>query len=265
MEFNRPHKTKSGRWYQNVDGKRYWGRTAREVRDKVRATGKETPLPKDPIIVLEIVEAWQEVSTQHRTRFVGDTIGSFETFFGRTRLTDVDRAALERYAEYLKGLGNGPQTIRHKVRLAKRIFRWAHEHDEQYISQMPRSPKLPPIPQGHKSIPVDDLTKLLNEMHPSSRLIYTFILATRCRPGEACDLKWSMLDLKRKRATFEEHKTAHSTGEPRTLLLNPTALECINAAYTSSGHVFFALRFLRLVLVEVCLLSVSSAPSTFLR
>lgn len=69
------------------------------------------------------------------------------------------------------------------------------------------------------------------------RLIIRFIIATGCRPGEACGLDWEHIDKRHATATLPRHKT-HHRGKVRTIYLTPAALEVLAECRTTAGMVF---------------------------
>ena len=64
--------------------------------------------------------------------------------------------------------------------------------------------------------------------------IVRFILATGCRPSEACRLTWGMFGPGFKTATLAQHKTAAKTGRPRTIYLTPEAVAIVTSSLPGS-------------------------------
>jgi integrase len=65
--------------------------------------------------------------------------------------------------------------------------------------------------------------------------IIRFCLATGCRPGEACVLRWDMLSDDGRAFVLPAHKTARRTGLPRTIYLSPEALAAVAPEHSASN------------------------------
>jgi integrase len=54
-----------------------------------------------------------------------------------------------------------------------------------------------------------------------------FLWWTGCRPAELCALKWAFIDTAKAVAVLKDHKTAHSTKEPRIICLPEKAVRLL--------------------------------------
>ena len=88
--------------------------------------------------------------------------------------------------------------------------------------------RLGPVRRG---LPLERLQRILEALRTGRRrrmrTILAFILETGCRPGEACRLRWSDINLEGGTCVLGAHKTGHSTGRPRTIYLTPEAREIL--------------------------------------
>ena len=68
-------------------------------------------------------------------------------------------------------------------------------------------------------------------------LLVRFVRETGCRPGEACDLRWTDSDWEAQVAVIppERHKTGGKTGRPRILILNPGLIRPSGPSNTWKG------------------------------
>lgn len=117
------------------------------------------------------------------------------------------------------------KTIRHYIRAATAVLRWAH--DQEWIDRMPAVPKLPkPMRQARDldGTRIGSTFETFTGKAKRTGHIFRFILATGCRLSEACKLEWEHVHLDRGLCILPEHKTAESSGRPRSIYLTPDAL-----------------------------------------
>lgn len=69
-------------------------------------------------------------------------------------------------------------------------------------------------------------------------LLIRFVRVTGCRPGEACDLRWSDIDWEASIAVIppERHKTGGKTGRARTIILTPSLVRALRAIERLPGR-----------------------------
>lgn len=148
---------------------------------------------------------------------------------------------IERYATHLTAGGNSPQTVRHRVTLAMRAAKWGVERG--WLAVQPRKPKLPTVMRAPRDVTPERLRRVFAGLRarPGTRRaadLLTFIAETGCRPGEACRLTWSDVDLAARTATLRAHKTGAKSGTARTIYLTPPALALLAARQNDGGVVF---------------------------
>lgn len=87
----------------------------------------------------------------------------------------------------------------------------------------------------------DELQAALRASSPHFRRLMIFLRFSGCRPGEARLLTWPNLISQLGVCLLQDHKTSHSTGEPRRIYLNSVTarlLTWLSKSRTRSEHVF---------------------------
>jgi integrase len=247
---SKPHLHK-GYWRCRIDG--------REVHlgaDKRAAFAKFHQLMTDrlaedlddrPRTVNGVIAAWLKLNDKPG---YADWLAQFREFAGDVSLRNVEKDLLTRYHLHLKdqtgkrrvydrkakawGIGStgkalSPKTQRHYIRAATAVLKWAHE--QEWLDVLPVTPKVPkPIKQA-RDLDTGAIIKALDTFATKrarrAGRILRFIAETGCRPSEACHLEWQHVQLDRLVCILPEHKTAESTGQPRTIYITPGALDVL--------------------------------------
>ena len=196
-------------------------------------------IPGDPTSVPGLCAAWLEINPSPHYDYC---LNDFITFAYGAPLSRIPADFLHRYHGYLKGkktikgkkiFRNGPQTIRHKLGAAIRVLKYGQKIG--LLEKLPDLPVMPKIVNQPKDVPLDELVSIFEKLKDSRRkrasLIFHFILATGCRPGEACQLDWDDVDLRDRKCIIRRHKTAHH-GKNRTIYLNPAAIGVLEETAT---------------------------------
>lgn len=165
-------------------------------------------------------------------RWREDLLASFVEHIGETTLRDVGRDVLHDYAAALSAAGAAPQTIRHKVGVARRAMRYFRRRG--WCGPVRRPPALPAVPRRPRDLPPADLESLRGIAGPAGQIL-RFIAATGCRPGEAVGLDWSDVDSRRGVVSLVRHKTAATTGAARSIYLTAEALRVLAAVGERRG------------------------------
>lgn len=191
-------------------------------------------------------------------------LGNMEPLHHRV-VDHLDGSAIEEfYLDLLKSLSH--TTVHHVHNLMFAAFRWAARRKVGLITRNPLEADDVDRPRRAKSkaqsFTVEQAQrglKALAKTKHSNALIFT--LATGCRRGESCGLKWTAVDFVRKVAIFREsrYQVGRITGQKTTkadrireVPLNQTALRALKAeherqlrrkafagdAWSESGHVF---------------------------
>ncbi|MFH1748158.1 MAG: tyrosine-type recombinase/integrase, partial [Planctomycetota bacterium] len=171
----------------------------------------------------------------------------FVEFAGGEYLADIKQDLLTRYRVYLRGItyhrgNNGPErnlsheTIRHYVRTATAVLKWAKE--QGYMKVVPTPPKLAKRVPKDRDVDLNRLGEILDSLPERAGRILRFIAYTGCRPSEACRLEWRHVHLDKKLCVIDEHKTADETGEPRTIFLPDQAADILSTMAPTIGPVF---------------------------
>ncbi len=179
----------------------------------------------------------------HEQERPGDAkrLKAWAKFEGAVQLAELGDDGLERYLRHLKGKEFASWTIRKYAQHAIRVCRWAIK--KGWLPPSLDIPaRLPKPVLRPRDVPEERLTEIFKGLPPRPKAIVSFILATGCRPGEACQLRWEYVDSKRGMCILPAHKTAHSTGRVRTIYLTPTATEILKALPRRDGNVFLNTR-----------------------
>lgn len=208
-----------GRYYFRFGGRKhdlgrdYWDalrRIADIAGDKVRGGAQ-------PLTVSEAIEEY--LTTQRNPQWPSGLLKSFAKFSTGLELKSLPDDHLIRFAASLKS--NSPQTVRHKVRLAKAVLQ--HAIRQKWMVAMPEAPKLRTPSRKARDIAPDVLAATWTELPSRARPVFEFILATGCRPSEATNLMWSEVDWTRGVIVKEEHKLRHR-GMERVIYLTDRAV-----------------------------------------
>jgi integrase len=144
--------------------------------------------------------------------------------------------SLERFARHLKRRGLAPATIRKYVRYATRVCHWAVE--QGYLTQIPKRPKLAKPLEYPRDVDPRILQAAFDDLPTGAWRILSFMIATGCRPSEACRIRWDQINLQRAVCILPAHKTGSATGKPRTIYLTPAALRILKEQPRDRAHVF---------------------------
>lgn len=170
---------------------------------------------------------------------------------GRTELQDLGPECLNDFLRHLQHarydvagprgrvIGKRPyaaKTIRHYVNAAHAALQFARARG--WITECPAKPKTPRPRREPRDISRAQASALLQALPSPHRDVVAFILATGCRPGEACRLQWDWLRDGEFRIPPDEHKTGRRTGRGRSIFLTPDAAAVIERRPRRGPHVF---------------------------
>jgi integrase len=184
----------------------------------------------------------------------------------KERVDRLDDVAIERFYQGLREGGLGQTTVHHVHNLMRAAFRWAKTLKVGLITRNPFEIYDIETPQRSKSnaqsFTIEQAQRALEYLVATKHAnVLVFSLATGCRRGEACGIKWSSVDMHRRVATIRESRyqipgeigqKVTKAGRIREVPLNDTAIGALMAerkrqnerrvfagdAWTESGHVF---------------------------
>jgi len=249
------------------DRRGYYARIAR----KVHYLGKHKPTARseyrkllsehgyldtvdEPECLADVIEQWL---ADRPSRPYDWYMRPFIAYAGRLALTAIEPDCLARYAAYLrntdyirrskKRTSDGlkwvetrhrykPWTIRKYVLCARSVLAFAQA--QGWLTSTPQVGKLTRAVNNPRHATTRQLTVAFATLPKTAKPILHFILATGCRPGEACQLEWHQVDLDAGVCILADHKTAAATGEVRTIYLTPEALDTLTALPHREGPVF---------------------------
>jgi len=221
---------KRGYWYYHakVDGKKrqvYLAKTEADAWMRFREL-TQSPAGSPPRTVTAAVKEWLTVH-KPGDRWYRDCLGAWVESCGMsTTVAEVacDDDHLKRYLNALTASGKAPDTSRSYVKLAYRVLDWCAE--KGWIASAPKKPPLPRSAKRPRDVPLDKLTRIMQSLPPRPRALALFIVETACRPSEAYNLRWRDVDIDKRVAVFDEHKTDR-TGKRRVLRLTDTSITII--------------------------------------
>lgn len=155
-----------------------------------------------------------------------------KTFWSNKKLSDVSKADIVAYTEWLINKKMAPDTVRRKLRMTRDFFKLAV--DNKFIKENP----FDGLDLSHACYEVSDLSgkvpkieyvsrELINiALRNASPIMRLFILLARCQgliaPSEACRLRWAMIDLEKDTVTIDNSwKIVRNHKTPRTIPLFP--------------------------------------------
>lgn len=182
------------------------------------------------------------------------------------RVDRLSGSAIESFYMLLLEKGLSPTTVHHVHNLLYASFRWAKSKRIALITRNPFETEDIRKPRRSKStvesLTVEQARAALVELACTKHVnALVFALATGCRRGEVCGLKWSAIDLTRKVVTIRESRyqvrgemgqKTTKAGRIREVPLNKMAIQALLAersrqeqrrriaadAWVESGHVF---------------------------
>lgn len=151
-----------------------------------------------------------------------DFLEDFCGFAGKLRLSELDSthvaAWLDRHPAW-KGSRRGAITA------VKRAFNYAYNEGKIDTNPMRRVKKPPPRARERDLTPKERQTIFENYPEGDCFRDYLFALEnTGCRPGEVAAVTAEDVDLHNELWILHKHKTEHSTGRPRVVILTPEML-----------------------------------------
>ena len=134
--------------------------------------------PSDrPTFVADAVEAWKAT---HGGSWEAEELREWQGWATTVALHEIDKDHLRRFAKHMEKRKLSPQTMRHRMRLAKAVLRWCHENE--WIDRMPATPKLP-VPVKRPKHYEADVIKAVWETLGHAKGILTFLVETAARPS----------------------------------------------------------------------------------
>ena len=199
------------------------------------------PVDGDPVTVAEAAALWSDT---HGGEWEASMVETWAAMYAADDLRQLGSDHLKHFARDLARRGYtragsrrdySASVLRAKVKIARRVLTWCAGHG--WIDTAPPMPAMPKPATGPRDVDGDDLAAVWAKLPKHAKPILTFIVATGCRPGEACRLVWSQVDLDRGVCVVAEHKTAR-VGEVRSIYLTPAARSVLEALTRRTGPVF---------------------------
>ena len=232
-------------FYGRIHGKQhYLGTDRREAarqltRLKRAAGGRYTAIPRDVTSAAAAIGAYCRV---HPNDWTAERLRVFLRWQERLVLADIDDDTLVDYVRWLTSRGSAAQTIRHNVRLVRKMLTWCAHPKRGWLRRVPANPRMP-TPSAHpRDIPAETLQSVIDNVPTCSWPIIGWVVNTGARPGEACRLRWDHVRLTEGRCILPPAlvKTGKRTGRPRTINLTPAAKAILEELPHRTGFVFIS-------------------------
>lgn len=201
----------------------YLGKDRKVAAKKFRRLMAGVGAKGTPETISQLVHKW--VAENPDREWEASRMRHWAVYDGETFLDEIGSDSIEKYVAWLKRrrhrpLGSkvakkaySPGTIKHNVNYAMVLLKWASENG--WIDELPRKPKLSPSMNKPKDVSPVLVHNAIETLPKQAADIIGFIQATGCRPGEARDLVWDEVDLRRRVCVLDQHKTAQRTGRTR--------------------------------------------------
>lgn len=234
------HRDVRGVWRTRIAGREYrFGRSLaqaeREFRRILSEHGKKIPDVRPPITVAGLIARWLDATGNPDNVW---RIGPLKDGWGEVLLRDLGPNILDQLANHLRAKFK-PNTVRDRVFTAQRCLKWGNlEFDLGLIVNRPT--RLPRMTKQDRSVDPAKLAAVLAELPERAQRLARWIAASGARPGEAVQLRWDDVDLNSGTCVLNRHKTARSSGRPRTIYLTKPARQILEALPHRSGYVFLS-------------------------
>ena len=188
------------------------------------------------------MEGYSAINTAPSThRRAKSTVKHIERYFGDFIVADIRTKDVSAYKEMRRKEGAAPKTVNnelilmgHAFNLALKEWEWVRDNPVSRVSKERVNNR------RKRWLKSQEEERLLRASPEWLREIIVFALNTGLRRGEILNLKWSLVDLKRRTLTILEQKN----GEDDTLPLNETVMEVLAARSKvrsiSTDHVFLS-------------------------
>jgi len=192
-----------------------------------------------PLTVAGLGQAWVQETGAEKWK-----VAHFVAWATTNEVLLAGLNSLDGYVEYIKHVpltgchkgrhGMNPGGLRSNVKEVFKCLKWGKE--KGWIKTLPPSPKMPRPPLTPRDIDPEQLFEALKHIRYMGFII-RFIVATGCRPSEACSIEWHEIDMRTNTIVLDEHKTRH-LGKTRTIYLTPDALEVLSEVKKDKPYVF---------------------------
>lgn len=223
---SKPHQHHNGSWRFRFQGREYWAPSESLAWKKLAElqAGAESVEGTKPISIVGLIERWE---AEHGGTWQSSLLNRFDQFCGALALADVDRDLLVRYHRQLQKDGLKPATVRHYLRQAAAVLRYAATHG--WLAKMPEVPLLQKPMRRPRALAAGEIRSLIMSLGKSPRTkwvepLVRLLLETGMRLSEARLLEWSAVDLPRRVIVLTQHKTAKQVGKVRIVQLTPAAV-----------------------------------------
>lgn len=202
----------------------------------------------DPVTITELVASYWLFAVKYygfdKEPGRGDAfnlkriIGILDNLYGDTKAADFGPLDLRAVQGEMIRLGWCRTLINHEMGRTKRIFRWAVSEELIPASVWHSLQACPGLRRGRtdakesepvKPVAIETVEATKKYLRPAIRAIIDFMLATGCRPNEACQLRPCDLDKTNPKCWIfrpVKHKTEHH-GHERLVLVGPRAQEVL--------------------------------------
>jgi integrase len=191
------------------------------------AEGTDSLPPPTRLRVHDVLQAFLQFSARSNDRRTFEWyqmfLSSFDDSYGALRPHQVTPEIVEAWLNSEKGWKG---SRRGAVVALKRAFNWAF--DNKRITSNPlKAVKKPPARARERFLTPEERQKIF-ATYPEGDCFRDFLFAlehTGCRPGEVSAVTAENFEERTGVWVLDRHKTEHSTGEPRVVILTPAMVE----------------------------------------
>lgn len=153
-------------------------------------------------------------------------------------LKNLTARHLQDYQGYRRQCGMQPETINSEMGTFVQVQKWAVENG--WLPNVVATTRIPVPPKRADVLSKEEYWRLMDMLPDRLRPLIQFLAETGCRWGEAAQMRWVDVDLKRGVAEVSQRddwspKTAYSV---RTLYLSPGLVANLSALRSGSEYVF---------------------------
>lgn len=218
------HRHKTGQWRARVNGRdRYYGTDYQKAAARFyRDLADSHPIDAEEATVVDAVLYYQGLRPE--SIFRRNQLKPFLIWDGARLLRKLPKSYLSDYANWLVGRKYSPATVIGRTRMARAALCCAREMG--WLNDVPPMPKLERPAPKYRDLPPARIAEIVQKTAKSNRPWYAnvlrFVVATGCRPGEACKMRWEWIDLVSKVCRVPTHKTMRYA-KVRVIYLTPAA------------------------------------------